>query len=126
MRTINTHIIHCSDSDFGDVKIIRSWHRARGFNDVGYHFIIRQDGEIEIGRTLDEVGAHCRGQNATSIGTCLIGKASFSQQQFMALKKVHAFLKQLYPNITAKPHNAFHAYKTCPNFDVTQVLQEEV
>lgn len=75
MREVQKHIIHCSDSTFGDVAEIRRWHIARGFNDVGYHFVIRRDGEVEMGRTLETIGAHCKGHNTNSIGTCLVGGA---------------------------------------------------
>lgn len=123
MRKIKYHIIHCSDSNFGDVKEIRKWHLARGFKDVGYHFIIRQDGEIEMGRAIHEIGAHCKGYNTQSIGTCLIGKNNFTKAQFMALKKVHMMLKVFYKNIKPKGHSEFNNQKTCPNFNVDEGLK---
>ena len=93
MRSIRKHIIHCSDSDYGDVDIIRAWHLARGFRDVGYHFIIRRDGEIELGRPMNEIGAHCAGYNKESIGTCLIGVDNFTKKQFKSLLKVHKLIE---------------------------------
>jgi hypothetical protein len=59
LRPIRRHIIHCSASTQGDVAEIRRWHLARGWNDIGYHFVIRPDGEVEVGRMLHEIGAHC-------------------------------------------------------------------
>lgn len=124
MREIKNHIIHCSDSDFGCVREIRRWHQKRGFRDVGYHFIIRQDGEIEIGRPLDEIGAHCKGFNTQSIGTCLIGRQNFSKHQFKALKKLHNMLEKLFDGLTLQPHGHFNKRKTCPNFNpVERVLK---
>ena len=117
MREVNYHIIHCSDSTFGDVSEIRKWHLARGFLDVGYHFVIRRDGEIEVGRTLDIVGAHCKGFNLDSIGTCLVGKNEFTKHQFKSLEKIHAMLKCLFPKIEMKGHYEFNVHKTCPNFN---------
>lgn len=66
-------VVHHSAS--GDVSIdkIREWHLARGFRDVGYHFVISQDGYVEQGRNLNEQGAHARGRNRTHIGICLTG-----------------------------------------------------
>lgn len=125
MRTINKHIIHCSASTIGDVKHIRQWHLARGWNDVGYHFVIRKDGEIEIGRPLNIIGAHCAGYNYESIGTCLIGQNQFSSSQFKALQRLHAMLREIFPHIKAYPHNYFNKHKTCPNFDVYRVLEAE-
>jgi hypothetical protein len=122
MRQINKHIIHCSASNGGNVGLIREWHLARGWDDVGYHFIIRQDGEIEVGRTLDVIGAHCKGHNHDSIGTCLIGDHHFGQAQFAALRRIHAMLEKLFPGIEAFPHNHFNPHKTCPNFDIKDAL----
>jgi hypothetical protein len=58
MRDINSIIIHCSATQ-GDVSIetIRKWHvEERGFRDVGYHYVIRTNGTIEVGRPLSEAG----------------------------------------------------------------------
>lgn len=120
MRKITKHIIHCSANNGGNVSLIREWHKARGWKDVGYHFIIRQDGEIEVGRTLDIIGAHCKGHNTDSIGTCLIGDLHFSQAQFTSLRRINKMLENLFPGIEVFPHNHFNKHKTCPNFDVFQ------
>lgn len=122
MREIRKHIVHCSDSLVGDVAEIRRWHIARGWKDVGYHFVIRADGEIEVGRTLDEIGAHCDGQNVDSVGTCLVGKKVFSGRQFAALRRVHGMLAGLFPGMTAHGHCEFNHGKTCPNFNVQEIL----
>jgi N-acetylmuramoyl-L-alanine amidase len=122
MRNIKLHIIHCSDSDYGDVATLRKWHLQRGFNDIGYHFIIRRDGEIEVGRPLSQIGAHAKGYNGISIGTCLIGKEDFTARQFSQLRKLHADLLQQFPGIEVQAHNELNANKTCPNFDVRKVL----
>ncbi|MFT7434135.1 MAG: N-acetylmuramoyl-L-alanine amidase [Alphaproteobacteria bacterium] len=120
MRYIKRHIIHCSDSAFGDVKEIRKWHKARGFLDVGYHFIIRTDGEIEMGRPMHEIGAHCKGYNTSSIGTCLIGSTHFTSAQFTALKVIHKMLRKLFPQISLNTHNEFYKHKVCPNFNLKE------
>jgi N-acetylmuramoyl-L-alanine amidase len=124
VRKITKHIIHCSDSPTGDVTEIRKWHLARGWNDVGYHYIIRRDGEIEVGRTLDVIGAHCEGQNSISVGTCLVGRDVFTAKQFESLRRIHTMLQALFPGIGPHPHNEF-ANKRCPCFDVYAVLRCE-
>ena len=60
------------------VKQIREWHKAKGGDDVGYHFVIRKDGRIEEGRELKYQGAYAKGRNADSIGIALAG--DFSKQ----------------------------------------------
>jgi N-acetylmuramoyl-L-alanine amidase len=124
-RKIDKHIIHCSDSIFGNAEAINSWHKERGFNEIGYHFVIRRDGQIEMGRMPSIKGAHCKagGNNTGSIGTCLIGKEHFEEVQFESLRKLHAELKEWFPQISAHPHNEFDDRKTCPNFDVSEVLK---
>lgn len=76
MRTINKIVIHCSatrpDQDIG-VDEIREWHLQRGFGDIGYHYVIRRGGIVEVGRPRWKIGAHARGHNSDSIGICLVG-----------------------------------------------------
>ena len=58
--------------DIGAAEVDRM-HRARGFNGIGYHFIIRRDGRIETGRPVNDIGAHVAGWNSVSIGVSLVG-----------------------------------------------------
>jgi N-acetylmuramoyl-L-alanine amidase len=76
MRPINKIIIHCSATPEGrDVKIdtIRQWHIDKGWADIGYHYVIELDGQIQAGRPVELLGAHCLGQNKFSIGVCYVG-----------------------------------------------------
>ncbi|RJL08397.1 N-acetylmuramoyl-L-alanine amidase [Paracoccus siganidrum] len=61
-----------ADQDLG-VEDIRKMHLDRGFNDVGYHYIIKRDGTVQKGRADSTVGAHVAGHNTGSIGICCIG-----------------------------------------------------
>lgn len=124
MRNISLHVIHCSDSMHGDVAEIRRWHKARGWRDVGYHFVIRRDGEIEIGRMLTDIGAHAKGFNRNSIGTCLIGKDNdFTEAQFDALRRLDASLRSQFDGIKTVEHRELNSSKTCPTFDINKVLK---
>ena len=75
-RPMHTIVVHCSatreNKDYNK-EDIKKWHLQRGFKDVGYHFIIKIDGTIEIGRPLNQVGAHVTNNNTGSIGICYIG-----------------------------------------------------
>ena len=71
-------VIHCSATPEGrehNVTDLRAWHLARGFSDVGYHYVVRLDGTVEAGRGEEYVGAHCveSGMNRRSIGVCYVG-----------------------------------------------------
>lgn len=80
---INAIVIHCSATRAGqDVRAadIDKWHKERGFNEIGYHYVVDLDGTVEFGRRLPKDGAHCNtpglsGQsyNKHSIGICYIG-----------------------------------------------------
>lgn len=59
MRIIDTIIVHCSATkpsmDIG-VEAIRQWHMNKGWSDIGYHYVIRRNGVVELGRDLDKDG----------------------------------------------------------------------
>ena len=77
MKDVQFLVLHCSATRVGQkvtVKDIDRWHRARGWkNGCGYHYVIRRDGTIELGRPLEMVGAHCQYYNRHSIGICYEG-----------------------------------------------------
>jgi len=41
---------------------------------TGYHYVIKKDGTLEVGKSEDHGGQHASGINTKSIGICLIGK----------------------------------------------------
>ena len=55
---------------------IDKWHRQRGFDRVGYHFVIEEDGRVKYGRRSWVQGAHDLGQNVDSLGVCVTGMGS--------------------------------------------------
>lgn len=75
-RRIDGIVIHCSDN-LPTSKItaedLDREHRRRGWNGIGYHFVILPDGTIETGRPLETPGAHVSGYNNHTIGICYIG-----------------------------------------------------
>lgn len=83
MNNIDSIIIHCSATKAGvnfKAKDIDRIHRQRGFNQIGYHYVIDLDGTVEAGRPLIKEGAHCNTKgfsglsyNKHSIGICYIG-----------------------------------------------------
>lgn len=131
MRTIKEIIIHCSATPEGKpftVQDITAWHKSRGFRTIGYHFVIYLDGSIHNGRPLQEVGAHCKGHNAQSIGICYIGgcaptgitpKDTRTAEQSYALRNLLKELKAKFPDATIHGHREF-ANKACPSFDVSE------
>lgn len=76
MREITHIVMHCtatpSTSDIGAAEVHR-WHLQRGWSGIGYHFVIRRNGNVEPGRAVERKGAHVGGFNANSIGISLAG-----------------------------------------------------
>lgn len=133
MRHITEIIIHCTATPEGrdfTVNQIREWHRARGFADIGYHYVIHLDGSVDEERPLTQIGAHCTGHNAQSIGIAYVGglkvdgktaKDTRTAKQKTALKNLLRNLRTQFPNATVHGHNEF-ASKACPCFDVRTQL----
>lgn len=108
-------VIHCSatgpTSDIGADEI-NEWHKAKGWSSIGYHAVIRRDGEIEFGRHFDEIGAHVQGQNARSVGICMVGgvdaegkaENNFTEEQFESLDILVAMLRRAYPQAEVLGH----------------------
>lgn len=141
-------VVHCSatgpQADIGVADITR-WHTQRGFDTIGYHYVIRRNGTCETGRTESTIGAHVRGHNARSVGVCLAGGVdtagkpanNFTPAQFATLESLLIELRGRYPQARICGHrdlspdkngdgkitpNEF--IKACPSFDVAQWLAE--
>lgn len=126
MREIRRVILHCSATpDYkGDNKAfdligaadIDAWHRERGFDEIGYHYVIRRSGVLEKGRAVLKQGAHCKGYNADSIGVCYVGTANPTVKQIDQLITLFWYLKFEY-GLDAEDwycHNEFTDKKPCP------------
>ena len=130
MRDIDKIIIHCSATREGEefsVDTIRSWHKKRGWADVGYHYIVHLDGSISYGRDIDLIGAHTKGHNTGSIGVCYIGgveadgetpKDTRTPEQKESLLDLIKTLKRLNSNAVVYGHRDFSS-KACPSYDAT-------
>lgn len=131
MRKINEIIVHCTATAEGKnfkAADIDRWHKAKGWNGIGYHHVVDLDGTVEPGRPESKVGAHCLKHNTNSIGVVYVGglasdgktpKDTRTPQQKAALVKLLTELKNRYPNATIHGHRDFAA-KACPSFDATK------
>lgn len=129
-RKINEIIVHCTATAEGkDFKVsdIDKWHRAKGWDGIGYHQVVYLDGSVHPGRPMDKVGAHCLGHNQNSIGVVYVGgvasdgktpKDTRTPEQKAALRKLLTDLKRKYPGAAIHGHRDFAA-KACPSFDAT-------
>lgn len=125
-------VIHCTATPEGRdyrVEEIREWHRARGFEDIGYHYLIGLNGEVKSGRSEELEGAHCPegGMNRRGVSVCYVGgvdnggrpKDTRTKEQKLAMESL---VRRLMAKFQIRKervygHNEF-ARKACPSFDV--------
>ena len=132
MRIITLIIVHCSANREGSAlraRDIDAYHRSRGWNGCGYHYVIPTDGTVETGRPIEVVGAHCRQHNRHSIGVCYIGglgpdgqpKDTRTPAQRTALLRLLHDLHRRFPRALIVGHSALDPRKPhCPGFDAVQ------
>ena len=129
MRAIHKIIIHCTATREGDdisVDTIRRWHLARGWSDIGYHYVIDIKGNINAGRPIELIGAHCKGENKYSIGIAYVGgveadgvtpKDTRTKAQKDSIIRLVKKLKGCYPDVTIHGHNEY-SNKACPSYNI--------
>lgn len=128
MRTVTLLVVHCSAVRPGQrssARDIARWHKAQGWKSIGYHFIVRRDGTVEMGRALEEIGAHCQGHNRHSVGICYEGGLDENGKpadtrtpaQRLALRQLLEQLHGQFPKALIVGHHDLDPMKVCPCFD---------
>lgn len=150
MSKIKYIIAHCTATPEGmDVtpEMIREWHIVgRGWSRVGYHYLIKLDGEIVLLHWHDdndeldpwEITNGVKGHNHESIhfvyaGGCAKNKPSGAKwnppkdtrttAQLKSMKALVLNLLDQHPAAQLAGHNQF-ANKACPSFDVPKYAQQ--
>jgi N-acetyl-anhydromuramyl-L-alanine amidase AmpD len=135
----NCIVIHHSGSDAGGAERFDAWHRTRGWDELGYHFVIgngtdSEAGEVEVGPrwVSQKHGAHTvtRGDyhNKHGIGICLVGNFDEhppDERQMKSLLQLVSFLCREFgiPPERILTHQAVTGQTKCPGrlFDVDAV-----
>ena len=128
MRTITLIVIHCSavrPDQTSSAEEIDGWHRKKGWKGIGYHYVVRRDGQIEPGRPEEMVGAHCVNHNAHSIGICYEGGLDIRGQpddtrtaeQKATMRQLLEDLHKRYPRALVVGHRDLSHDRDCPCFD---------
>jgi len=147
MREIKSVVLHCTATPLDrklTVKEIRKWHvKGNGWADIGYHFVIHQDGTIERARHIGKVGAHTFGNNYGSIGvaycggvekkilksldkekpkskTTLVSKDTMTKEQEVAFRDLVKFLEICFGELKVRGHNDYNKAKDCPGFNMRE------
>lgn len=137
MRKINKLIVHCTATpEFKDFTLedVRGWHvKGNGWSDIGYHYLIRLDGTVELGRPVKKSGAHVAGHNKDSIGIAYVGGMDKQMEEWIdtrtdeqkdSLFNLLMDLKFEFPNAVVYGHNDFTDKKVCPCFDAKKEYSE--
>jgi len=130
MRDIKRIILHCTatyERQSVTIEDVRRWHTSapRNWKDVGYHYLILQDGTIQHGRNVQVQGAHVKGENVDSIGIAYCGGLlengdvadTMTSYQDMSFLMLVNSLRNVFGHLTLHGHNEF-SNKACPGFDV--------
>lgn len=131
MREIKEIVVHCTATpENRDVTVadVRRWHKERGFKDIGYHYLIKLDGTVCAGRPESQIGAHCKGHNAQSIGVAYVGgldrtgkaKDTRTPMQKMALCSLLKTLLNKYPGARVLGHR-----DTSPDLDNSGIVEPD-
>ena len=136
MRTITLLVIHCSavrPNQTSSAAQIDTWHRRQGWKlGIGYHYVVRRDGQIEPGRPEWMVGAHCKNHNAHSLGICYEGGLDARGQpadtrtlaQKLAMLQLLEVLHRKYPKALIVGHRDLSHDRDCPCFDAVKEYAE--
>jgi hypothetical protein len=103
-------VIHHSASAGGNAAVFDRQHKAKGWDELGYHFVIdngsgNPDGLVEVGSRwpVQKWGAHAKTPdnkyNETGIGICLVGNFDETRptaKQMQSLAKLVSYLMATY------------------------------
>lgn len=124
-------VVHCSDTRPGqpcDAAIINQWHVERGFQMIGYHYVVMPDGSWQNGRPPYVRGSHVgkpKDFNPVSIGVCYVGGRdqngicadTRTEKQKDTLRLLMKILKKMFPSAKIVGHRDLNHGKACPCFD---------
>jgi N-acetylmuramoyl-L-alanine amidase len=138
INNIHRVVVHCAATkpsmDIGR-KEIDSWHKANGWAGIGYHYVIRRNGEVELGRDLTEVpAANGAGNNLNTITICWVGglNQQTGKPEDNRTLEQRKFLYELRKNLDVLLNNPKWighrdipgVKKDCPCFDVKTEFYE--
>jgi len=123
--------VHCLLTPNGkpvDPMVVHEWHKSRGWDQAGYHFIIQPSGRVEEGfplRKINQEGAHVKKANThlggLNTGIALAGTDKYTRLQLAALHELtHKILRRYSLEIhQVYCHSEFPSArkqkKSCPN-----------
>lgn len=155
----NLVVWHCSASPpswDGHAADIATMHKAKGWDDIGYHLVISREGAVQWGEDPRKQGAHALGVNRTSIAVCMIGgvdesgdpnnwwkdakpENNFTAEQWESARATFLFLNRVYPAAEHVGHRDLSPdldrdgridftefMKACPCYSVKQWIDNDL
>ena len=143
-REITEVVVHHTDTyedQDVDYDNVYKWHvEDRGFKDVGYHFLILRNGDLQVARPISKTGAHClKGHNPYSIGLAFVGgivgsgskrgtkrdSTTFRPEQWETFKAFMRAFYSVHPGGQAWGHADIDPdRRSDPNFDVQRYVKK--
>jgi N-acetyl-anhydromuramyl-L-alanine amidase AmpD len=71
MRQIRRIVVHHAAAATNFERMRRDHIDNRGWSDIGYHYVVEENGRVRFGRPPHRQGAHVSGHNADTIGVCV-------------------------------------------------------
>lgn len=130
--TTDMIVIHHTGNPADDnlsAEQIHASHLMQGWSGIGYHFVVRKDGTVEVGRPEWAVGAHAHGFNWNTIGIHLCGNfetATPTQAQIESLSYLVGYLCEQYDLVPDSRHVVGHRdlmATACPGQQLYSMLQ---
>lgn len=124
------HTGNPSDDDLS-AEDIHEMHQNQGWAGIGYHYVIRKNGQIEQGRPDWAVGSHAYGENWHSIGIHVSGnfeEAEPTEYQIESLAYLIGWLCEEYdldPSVAVVGHRDLMA-TACPGENLYEMLNTVV
>lgn len=115
-----------------EMQFIQNYHQnARGWIDIGYHFLIDPSGNIFEGRPINVVGAHAQGKNTTNVGIAIMGNYHPPDANEINPKSIESFVnlgKYISERYEIKV-SSFYAHRNlnaiaCPGDDLYKLMPE--
>lgn len=130
LSSVEYLVVHHSASNPRTTTLgtIREWHVVeRGWDEVGYHWVITDDGHIHSARPLTKQGAHAPKVNSQSWGVCVVGDNTkigwaWNEDQETALLDLIDAVEKIVPGIKIVGHRDTGQATECPGLDVTKWL----
>lgn len=127
-KTERIVIHHAASAGDIDAQTVHKWHLAHGWKGIGYNYLIRTSGIIEVGRPENTVGTHAGYiGNTTGIGICLAGNFMTHEPnpaQITALVELIRAIQSRYGRLLIQGHKEL-MQTACPGamFPMARVKQ---